>query len=159
MEPDETSAAGGDGTVRFKHKKRKTLRQRVDGDFEPTSVPQQSTPVPAAAARDTADGSEDDDDGLNDLLDTSAVQAALKLRQTRSKNRFRRGGVAFGLHEEGATTAGDADTEMGLVVRESEQLIAAAQGLPDRFMHQTGFVADANDRHMFAPQLSRSHSS
>lgn len=125
MESDEPA-------VRFKAKKRsKTLRRRGSGSHD-----EHETAVPAAAppTRDS-----DDDDGRGS--DDDAVQAALKLRQTRTRHRFR-GGVSFGRDEPSSSAAAAPDTDMVL-------LRDAAQGLPDRFMHQTGFVADADDKHMY----------
>lgn len=137
MDTDEPPAG-----VRFKSKKRtKTLRQRDASPVaESSSTP---TATAAAPARDTSTPADDDD---VDSTDASAVQAALKLRQAR-KNRFR-GGVGYGRDEPGAVVAAE-NAETGLVLRES----AAAQGLPDRFMHQTGFVADADDKHMYVLRL------
>ncbi|KAJ6781202.1 hypothetical protein PWT90_07841 [Aphanocladium album] len=138
MESDEPPPAG----VRFKSKKRtKTLRQR---DASPAAASASAT-TPAAPARDTSTP----DDHPNDADDAeSAVQAALKLRQARSRNRFR-GGVGFGRGDEpGAETPAE-NAETGLVLRET------TQGLPDRFMHQTGIVTDADDKHMMAYVESR----
>ncbi len=131
MESDEPA-------VRFKAKKRsKTLRRRGSGGHD-----EHETAAVPAAAHDTPptrdDGDDDDDDGRGS---DDAVQAALKLRQARTRHRFR-GGVSFGRDEPSSSAAAAPDTDMVL-------LRDAAQGLPDRFMHQTGFVADADDKHMY----------
>ncbi|OAA82575.1 hypothetical protein LEL_02120 [Akanthomyces lecanii RCEF 1005] len=140
MESDEPG-------IRFKAKKRtKTLRQR-DHAASPEANTSTAT---AAAAQDTPTPADDDDS--NDAANGSTVHAALKLRQARSRNRFR-GGVPFGRDEPVAldADAGGAEPGGGLVLRDA----APPQGLPDRFMHQTGFVADADDKHMMAYVESR----
>ena len=141
MESDEPG-------IRFKAKKRtKTLRQR-----DRTASPEASTSTAAAAAAAQDTPTPADDDDSNDAADGSTVHAALKLRQARTRNRFR-GGVPFGRDEPAAldADAGSAEPAGGLVLRDA----APPQGLPDRFMHQTGFVADADDKHMYVPVLPR----
>lgn len=48
------------------------------------------------------------------------------------------------------------DTEQQLVLREDEGRV---KGIPDRFTHQTGFVADMDDKHMYVTQLYQSGNS
>lgn len=139
MEPDEPG-------VRFKAKKRtKTLRQR-----DRSASPEASTSAAApTAARDTPPTPADDADGKDaaEGSSSSTMHAALKLRQARTRHRFR-GGVPFGRDEPAALDAVDGSAEEmgGLVLRDAPP---PPQGLPDRFMHQTGFVADADDKHMY----------
>ncbi|TQV97300.1 hypothetical protein V2A60_000078 [Cordyceps javanica] len=149
MEPDEPG-------IRFKAKKRgtKTLRQRDRAESPEAGAPSATAAAAPTSQRDAPTPDRLDEEAASSSSSSSndgsaAVQAALKLRQARSKNRFR-GGVGFG-RDEPANGAGDADgtAETGLVLHD------AAHGLPDRFMHQTGFVADADDRHMMAYVESR----
>ncbi|KAM3555327.1 hypothetical protein MY1884_005651 [Beauveria asiatica] len=147
MESDEPG-------IRFKAKKRtKTLRQR---DRDPVPDATTTTTSIIAAATD-APASDNDNNSNEEAIDgafassSSSVQAALKLRQSRTKHRFR-GGVGFGRNEP-AAHAGSNDDDTSLVPRDAATTVA--QGLPDRFMHQTGFIADADDRHMTAYVESR----
>ncbi|KAM3555561.1 hypothetical protein ARSEF4850_005934 [Beauveria asiatica] len=147
MESDEPG-------IRFKAKKRtKTLRQR---DRDPVPDATTTTTSIIAAAID-APASDNDNNSNEEAIDgafassSSSVQAALKLRQSRTKHRFR-GGVGFGRNEP-AAHAGSNDDDTSLVPRDAATTVA--QGLPDRFMHQTGFIADADDRHMTAYVESR----
>jgi hypothetical protein len=141
--------------IRFRTgKKRKGFRQRAAAaaDDDDTAVELHATPPPApqtdvdgepaSAAAAVAPEGED-----------SAIQAALKLRNAR-KSKFR-GGVGFSAN--GATTeseAADQQQQQQLVLRSEEDgstassSTAALRGIPDRFMHQTGFVVDEDDKHM-----------
>ncbi|ATY58471.1 hypothetical protein A9K55_003693 [Cordyceps militaris] len=112
--------------IRFKAKKRtKTLRHR-DRSTSP------ATPAAASRTHDAPATPPADERRPSDAS-ASAVQAALKLRHAaRAKSRFR-----------------GAETTTSLVLREPPQ------GLPDRFMHQTGFISDAQDKHMMAYVESR----
>ncbi|OAA73151.1 hypothetical protein ISF_00052 [Cordyceps fumosorosea ARSEF 2679] len=140
MEPDEPG-------IRFKAKKRtKTLRQRDASPEAPPTTTTYDAPPTATLPDHNDDNGDEVADGNEDA---SAVQAALKLRQARGKSRRLRGGVAFGRDEQPASGAPADDTS--LVLRDA----VAAQGLPDRFMHQTGFVADADDKHLMAYVESR----
>ncbi|PMB66136.1 hypothetical protein BM221_008338 [Beauveria bassiana] len=144
MESDEPG-------IRFKAKKRtKTLRQR---DRDPS--PDTTTTSTIIAAAPDAPVSDNDHNSNEEAVDgaadaSSSVQAALKLRQSRTKHRFR-GGVGFGRNEPAAHASSNDDTS--LILRDAATTVA--QGLPDRFMHQTGFIADADDRHMTAYVESR----
>ncbi|KAM3463943.1 hypothetical protein NHJ6243_002905 [Beauveria neobassiana] len=142
MESDEPG-------IRFKAKKRtKTLRQR-DRDPSPDT-----TTTSIIAATPDAPASDNDNNSNEEAVEgadaSSSVQAALKLRQSRTKHRFR-GGVGFGRNEPAAHASSNDDTS--LILRDAATTVA--QGLPDRFMHQTGFIADADDRHMTAYVESR----
>ncbi|OAA39214.1 hypothetical protein BBO_06638 [Beauveria brongniartii RCEF 3172] len=147
MESDEPG-------IRFKAKKRtKTLRQR-DRDPLPDTTITTTSIIPAAPDAPASDNDNNDNNSNEEAIDgadaSSSVQAALKLRQSRTKHRFR-GGVGFGRNEPAAHASSNDDTS--LVLRDAATTVA--QGLPDRFMHQTGFIADADDRHMTAYVESR----
>ncbi|KAM3513051.1 hypothetical protein MY11210_003253 [Beauveria gryllotalpidicola] len=148
MESDEPG-------IRFKAKKRtKTLRQR-DRDPSPDATTTTTTTIIAAAPDEPA--SDNDNNSNEEAVDgaeaSSSVQAALKLRQSRTKHRFR-GGVGFGRNEPAAAAAhASSNDDTSLVLRDAATTVA--QGLPDRFMHQTGFIADADDKHMMAYVESR----
>ncbi|KAM3509132.1 hypothetical protein MY10362_000747 [Beauveria mimosiformis] len=148
MESDEPG-------IRFKAKKRtKTLRQR-DRDPLPDTTTTTTTTTSSIPAAPDAPASDNDNNSNEEAIDgadaSSSVQAALKLRQSRTKHRFR-GGVGFGRNEPAAHAASSND-DTSLVLRDAATTVA--QGLPDRFMHQTGFIADADDRHMTAYVESR----
>lgn len=136
--------------VRFRpSKKRKTYRQRRPDardraglspapDAEPTDDGQVDEVADAGGA--AMDG---DDDGSD-----ARQPAAVRLRcDPRRGARFR--GLGFAAQsrpDAGALAVGalvarapDADDERAL------------GGIADRFMHQTGLVADPDDRHMYAP--------
>ncbi|KPM38088.1 hypothetical protein AK830_g8481 [Neonectria ditissima] len=128
--------------VRFRAgKKRKAYRQRIDDDdtaaVEPTPNNQEGRAPDATAPPVIADADDDDE---------SSVAAALRLRNAR-RSRIR--GVAF----KNAATKPDDETpgEHALVLRDPDAAPEREAGLSNvgsRFMHQTGLVADMNDKHM-----------
>ncbi len=126
----ETDTPGTSEPIRFRPgKKRKAFRQRAAD----TADAESPHATPADNGTDAPDNADEE----------SAIQAALKLRNAR-KSKFR-GGVGFSAT--GATNEADAGADQQLVLRE-EDAAAAMRGIPDRFMHQTGFVVDEDDRHM-----------
>ncbi|KAK7417950.1 hypothetical protein QQX98_004252 [Neonectria punicea] len=133
MEPSPAA----EPVVRFRAgKKRKAYRQRIDDDDEAVAPKtlEGRPPDVAAPAND-----EDDED-------ESSVAAALRLRNAR-RGRLR--GVAF------KNTAAKPDDETSgnraLVLRGPEaapEKEVDLSNVGNRFMHQTGLVADMNDKHM-----------
>lgn len=137
----ETDTPGANEPIRFRAgKKRKAFRQRAPADTSDNEgAASHATPGNDDGASPAPAPAQDDDDD-----DESAIQAALKLRNAR-KSKFR-GGVGFSAS--GATNDTEGSTDQQLVLREEENASAAARGIPDRFMHQTGFVVDDDDKHM-----------
>lgn len=104
----------------FRSKKRKNIRQRsLD-----TSAPLPSNDDGAAQIGVATSNPHDD---------ASVIQDALRLRKKRRS--------AFP-----SSSARDSESN-ALVVRDEDGQVQP-KGIQDRFMHQTGFVADMDDRHM-----------
>ena len=74
-----------------------------------------------------------DPDPSSEITDPSSVQDALRLR------RKRRGAPSR------------PDPEQQLAIKEDDGRV---KGIPDRFTHQTGFVADMDDKHMYVARFS-----
>ncbi|RSL67523.1 hypothetical protein CEP54_003191 [Fusarium duplospermum] len=128
--------------IRFRAgKKRKAYRQRTDDkDQDSADTPKSPASATATAPEDTAaqkatDGDEDDD---------ASVTVALRLRNAR---RGRLGGVAF---RNSNRPDDEINDERALVPRESDEASqdAVLNSVANRFTHQTGMLADLNDRHM-----------
>ncbi|KAF7542700.1 hypothetical protein G7Z17_g11353 [Cylindrodendrum hubeiense] len=141
MEP----SPAGEPVVRFRAgKKRKAYRQRIDDDTTAAE------PAPANLAAQTPDAvahTAAKDDGDSDGDEESSVAAALRLRNAR-RGRLR--GVGF---KNNAQHDDDASGERALVLRGPDGAPDQDVGLRsvgDRFTHQTGLLADMNDKHIRA---------
>ncbi|KAJ4327095.1 hypothetical protein N0V84_002483 [Fusarium piperis] len=127
--------------IRFRAgKKRKAYRQRTDDQDQDSADTSKSPPSATVTAPEDAivQRATDDDDG-----DTS-VAAALRLRNAR---RGRLGGVAF---RNSNRTDDEINDERALVPREPDDAShdAGLNSVANRFTHQTGMLADLNDKHM-----------
>jgi hypothetical protein len=130
--------------IRFRAgKKRKAYRQRVQEDDDAVAETVQSPHTASTAesnyrlARINTPDKEEDGEG--------SVAAALRLRNAR---RSRLGGVAF---RNSNRLEDDTDTERALVPHNADETSnneSVIKRVTDRFTHQTGKVADLNDRHM-----------
>ncbi|RSM14043.1 hypothetical protein CEP52_001655 [Fusarium oligoseptatum] len=129
--------------IRFRAgKKRKAYRQRTDDqDQDSADTPKSPASATATAApEDTAaQKATEGDDG-----DDASVTAALRLRNAR---RGRLGGVAFRNSNRPDEEIND---ERALVPRESDEASndTVLNSVANRFTHQTGMLADLNDKHM-----------
>ncbi|KAK7426380.1 hypothetical protein QQZ08_007135 [Neonectria magnoliae] len=132
--------------IRFRAgKKRKAYRQRIDDDdaVAPKTLEGRSPDVAAPANDEGGD-------------DESSVAAALRLRNAR-RGRLR-GGVAF--KNTAAKPDGETSSDRALVLRDPEaapEKEADLSNVGNRFMHQTGLVADMNDKHMFVAAQTPLH--
>ncbi|KAF5017507.1 hypothetical protein F66182_10552 [Fusarium sp. NRRL 66182] len=126
--------------IRFRAgKKRKAYRQRTQDD---DVVAQSISSPPATSAPGSSDnpaqkGGSDDDE--------ASVVAALKQRNAR---RARLGGVAF---RNASRPDDDTNSERALVPHDADETSnteTIIKGVTDRFTHQTGKLADLNDKHM-----------
>lgn len=147
---DATSPETAPEPIRFRAgKKRKAYRQRAQGEED--TVTETIQPPPAVSAsvssdkptqRDTPDDN-DKEDG------EGSVAAALRLRNAR-RGRF--GGVAF---RNIGRPDDDMNSERALVLHDVDDANAESvvKGVTDRFTHQTGRLADLNDRHMYVGAL------
>ncbi|KAM0564381.1 hypothetical protein ACHAPJ_000594 [Fusarium lateritium] len=140
---DATSSETAPEPIRFRAgKKRKAYRQRTQEDEDAAAETTRSPPTTSTVSIDKSsqkDTPDADDDG------EASVAAALKLRNAR---RGRLGGVAFR-----NTNRPDDDTnnERALVPHDAEDSSNAEtviKGVTDRFTHQTGKLADLNDKHI-----------
>ncbi|KAM0353527.1 hypothetical protein ACHAPU_001539 [Fusarium lateritium] len=142
---DAASSGTAQEPVRFRAgKKRKAYRQRVQEDEDTAPETTQSPPAISApfssdknTLRDTPD-----DDGDGD----GSVAAALRLRNAR---RARLGGVAF---RNTNRPDDDINSERALVLHDADDASNGenvTKGVTDRFTHQTGRLADLNDKHMY----------
>ncbi|KAM6539384.1 hypothetical protein FALCPG4_001191 [Fusarium falciforme] len=127
--------------IRFRAgKKRKAYRQRTeDQDQDSADTPKSPVSATATAPEDTAAQKDtDEDDG------DASVAAALRLRNAR---RGRLGGVAF---RNSNRPDDEINHERALVPRESDEAShdAVLNSVANRFTHQTGMLADLNDKHM-----------
>ncbi|KAH6961022.1 hypothetical protein HG530_004768 [Fusarium avenaceum] len=143
---DATSSETAPEPIRFRAgKKRKAYRQRAQGEEDTLAETIQPPPAVSAsvssdkpAQRDTPDDN-DEEDG------EGSVAAALRLRNAR-RGRF--GGVAF---RNTGRPDDDTNSERALVLHDIDDASNAEsviKGVTDRFTHQTGRLADLNDRHM-----------
>ncbi|KAF4999273.1 hypothetical protein FGRMN_2567 [Fusarium graminum] len=141
---DAASSETAQEPVRFRAgKKRKAYRQRTQEDQD--TVPETTQSPPAVSApvssekptlRDTPDDGEDGE---------GSVAAALRLRNAR---RARLGGVAF---RNTNRLDDDINSERALVLHDADDASNGEnviKGVTDRFTHQTGRLADLNDKHM-----------
>ncbi|KAH6998134.1 hypothetical protein BKA56DRAFT_566907 [Ilyonectria sp. MPI-CAGE-AT-0026] len=131
----------GEPVIRFRAgKKRKAYRQRIDDDDNtaepaPTSLEAQA-PDAVAHTVTKADG---DSDG------ESSVAAALRLRNAR-RGRLRGVGLKNTPRHDDETSG-----ERALVLRDPDgapEKEASLSSVANRFTHQTGLLADMNDKHM-----------
>jgi hypothetical protein len=147
---DATSPETAPEPIRFRAgKKRKAYRQRAQEEEDTVTETIQSPPAVSAsvssdkpAQGDTPDDGDDDREG--------SVAAALKLRNAR---RGRLGGVAF---RNTGRPDDDTNSERALVlpdVDDASNAESVIKGVTDRFTHQTGRLADLNDRHMYVGAL------
>ncbi|KAL2685524.1 hypothetical protein Neosp_006624 [[Neocosmospora] mangrovei] len=140
MDTASTAEAASE-PIRFRAgKKRKAYRQRTeDQDQDSVDTPKSLASAIAPVPEDTATQKyTDEDDG------DASVAAALRLRNAR---RGRLGGVAF---RNSNRPDDEINDERALVLRESDEASqdAALNSVANRFTHQTGMLADLNDRHM-----------
>ncbi|KAM5355782.1 hypothetical protein ACJ41O_002428 [Fusarium nematophilum] len=147
--------------VRFRAgKKRKAYRQRAEEDDDDTASRNPTAHAAAAAAATTTsdvsakpstEGGDhrpaDHDEGDSD---EASVAMALRLRNAR---RARAGGVAF--RNSSTRPDDDANSERALVPHDPDGAAASAKegvvsssAVTNRFTHQTGLLADLNDKHM-----------
>ncbi|KND95365.1 hypothetical protein TOPH_00182 [Tolypocladium ophioglossoides CBS 100239] len=136
MDPPSSQDAAP-SPVRFKaSKKRKAYRQRLDGGRDsprPHATP--GSEAPPASSETHADGPGEDEE--------TALAATIRLRNAR---RARLRGVAFASNPRASD---DASADHALVRRGQEDGgVPAVRGIADRFTHQTGLIADLNDKHM-----------
>lgn len=138
MEP----SPAGEPVIRFRAgKKRKAYRQRIDDDDNtaepaPTSL---EAHAPDAVAHTVTEANGDSDD-------ESSVAAALRLRNAR-RGRLRGVGLKNAARHDDETSG-----ERALVLRDPDGAPEKEAGLSsvgNRFTHQTGLLADMNDKHMF----------
>ncbi|KAJ4137735.1 hypothetical protein NW768_003325 [Fusarium equiseti] len=140
MEANSSEAASE--PIRFRAgKKRKAYRQRAQEDDDAVAeTVQLSSATSAAISSDkpsqiNTPNEEEDGEG--------SVAAALRLRNAR---RTRLGGVAF---RNSNRPDEDMNTERTLIPHDAEETSnSEIKGVTDRFTHQTGKIADLNDRHM-----------
>ncbi|KAM0503823.1 hypothetical protein ACHAP8_003065 [Fusarium lateritium] len=141
---DATSSGAASEPIRFRAgKKRKAYRQRVQGDDDAVAETVQSPPTASAAESNDKPAQRSTPDEEENA--EGSVAAALKLRNAR---RSRLGGVAF---RNSNRPEDDTNTERALVPHNADETSnneSVIKGVTDRFTHQTGKVADLNDRHM-----------
>lgn len=136
---ESSQADTGSEPIRFRSgKKRKAYRQRTDTDAAESSNTTVLELPHTIASPLTVDDDVDED---------SSVTAALKLRNAR---RARLGGVAFGNN---SRPESDTSGERAVVLRDPDTTDqdAVQYGVSNRFMQQTGKIADLDGRHMCAP--------
>lgn len=133
----ETTSPGATAPeIKFRAgKKRKAYRQRTDDEEASTSKSQTEDHKTTSPERN------DDDE--------PSVAVALKLRNVR-KSRLR--GVNF------TTTRPDSSTSTALIPHVPDESEPPIGGIANRFTHQTGVLADINDKHMYAHPLIPSKS-
>lgn len=142
---DTTSTAeAAPEPVRFRAgKKRKAYRQRTeDQDQDSADTPKPPHSATATAPEDAAVQETTDDD--------ASVATALRLRNAR---RGRLGGVAF--RNSNRPDDDVNNDERALVPRDPDEAPhdAVLNSVTDRFTHQTGMLADLNDKHMYVCRL------
>ncbi|CEI64101.1 hypothetical protein FVEN_g8951 [Fusarium venenatum] len=141
---DATSSGAASEPIRFRAgKKRKAYRQRVQEDDD--AVTETVQPPPTASAAESNDKSTQRSTPDEEEHGEGSVAAALRLRNAR---RSRLGGVAF---RNSNRPEDDTNTERALVPHNADETSnneSVIKGVTDRFTHQTGKVADLNDRHM-----------
>ncbi|KAF4469943.1 hypothetical protein FALBO_3170 [Fusarium albosuccineum] len=154
---DTPAGEAAPGPIRFRAgKKRKAYRQRADDEeaAETTRSPpiaSGSGGIPALTATNGPGSNGDDNDDGDDDGEAS-VAAALRLRNAR---RARLGGVAF---RNTNRPDDDVNGERALVPHDPDGKEAVVSNVADRFTHQTGMLADLNDKHMFVgPRFEASH--
>ncbi|CAM1507000.1 Fc.00g066410.m01.CDS01 [Cosmosporella sp. VM-42] len=133
MEPS-TTGESTTSPIKFRPgKKRKAYRQRTDNnDDAETTTSNIGNESREGSAVETRDGNDD-----------ASVLAALRLRNAR-KARLRGVGFTTSTRPDDETTG-----ERALVLRDQdESQDAALPAIANRFTHQTGLLADLNDRHM-----------
>ena len=149
MDPSPT----GEPAIRFRAgKKRKAYRQRIEHDDDNNNNNTEDSTAQAtqtqAEARDPSSATQIQDDD-----NEASVAAALRLRNAR---RGRLNGVGFKSAARPDNANDDeASSERALVPHTggaypAPEKDAATLSVANRFMHQTGLVADLNDRHMYA---------
>ncbi|KAM0305683.1 hypothetical protein ACHAPM_002068 [Fusarium culmorum] len=141
---EATSSEAASEPVRFRAgKKRKAYRQRVQEDDDAVAETTHSPPTTSAA--ESNDKPTQRSTPNEEEHGEGSVAAALRLRNAR---RSRLGGVAF---RHSNRPEDDTNTERALVPNNADETSnsePAIKGVTDRFTHQTGKVADLNDRHM-----------
>ena len=131
--------------VRFKtSKKRKAYRQRQrddDDDQGDNDGSRARRASPGTEAVPESSGAHQDDG------EESALAATLRLRNAGRGRRL--GGLVAGF----TSSAARADDDAGALVRRGQEEDSAPviKGIADRFTHQTGLIADLNEKHMYAP--------
>ncbi|KAH7170863.1 hypothetical protein EDB81DRAFT_776929 [Dactylonectria macrodidyma] len=124
--------------IRFRAgKKRKAYRQRTDNDDDDSNNTA-AEPAPKTLEALLSDAAEH---GAA-VRDESSVAAALRLRNAR-RSRIR-GGVGF---TSAAKQDDDASGERALVLQSADGDVGL-KSVGERFTHQTGLLADMNDKHM-----------
>ncbi|GKU00150.1 hypothetical protein FLAG1_07545 [Fusarium langsethiae] len=140
---EATSSEVASEPIRFRAgKKRKAYRQRVQED---DAVGETVQSPPTASAAESNDKPTQRSTPDEDEHGGGSVAAALRLRNAR---RSRLGGVAF---RNSNRPEDDTNTERALVPHNADETSNGEpiiKGVTDRFTHQTGKVADLNDRHM-----------
>lgn len=134
-----------DDTVRFRSgRKRKTYRQRVDAvdhdDKDPVAEARPSQDAGPSEEQRQRQHTDDDEDG--------GVGAAVRSRNAR---RARIRGVGFSSDCRADGDVGTADRTLVLGSRENDDT-GHAVTIADRFTHQTGLLAELDDKHMYAAQ-------
>lgn len=97
-------------------------------------------------ARRRADADANDDDDDNDNNGKGGGGPVVRAAADAAAVPRRRGGVAFA----SAPAGPEAATAAAVVPRDAPADDPGARGFADRFMRQTGLVADPDDRHMYA---------
>ncbi|KAF4958192.1 hypothetical protein FSARC_11076 [Fusarium sarcochroum] len=140
---EATSSETAPEPIRFRAgKKRKAYRQRTQEDEDAVAETTRSPPTASTGSIDKPtqrDTPNEDEDG------EASVAAALKLRNAR---RGRLGGVAF---RNNNRPDDDTNNERALIPHDADDASnseAVIKGVTDRFTHQTGKLADLNDKHM-----------
>ncbi|KAF5000390.1 hypothetical protein FDECE_11225 [Fusarium decemcellulare] len=143
---DTPAGEAAPGPIRFRAgKKRKAYRQRADDEeaAETTRSPPTASGsggIPALTATNGPGSNGDDNDDGDD--GEASVAAALRLRNAR---RARLGGVAF---RNTNRPDDDVNGERALVLHDPDGKEAVVSNVADRFTHQTGMLADLNDKHI-----------
>lgn len=155
MDPDRPAEAEAAPTaIRFRQgKKRKGYRQRggADDDEEQSQVQPrtetlaQSQSHAQSESRPEAETTSAPGDDQEDEPD-SAVAAAIRARNAARRPKLQ--GVGFRSNG-GGRQHDESSSEAALAKRDQDGAESVVRGISDRFMHQTGFVSDANDRHMY----------
>lgn len=148
---DATSSETAPEPIRFRAgKKRKAYRQRAQGEEDTLAETIQPPPAVSASVSSDKPAQRDTPDDNNEEDGEGSVAAALRLRNAR-KGRF--GGVAF---RNTGRPDDDTNSERALVLHDIDDASNAEsviKGVTDRFTHQTGRLADLNDRHMYVGAL------